>query len=110
MTPCIIVPGLLHPAPAVFAWAVADYCNFDGPVLMSGGNADEPDPNYGPFMLNTDDASNSDPFYGARHLVSKSGAVLPHRSVEILPERTGFSRFLSNNLEANKEVRLCRRK
>lgn len=81
----IISLGLLHPAPAVFDRAVADYCEFDGPVLGSGGNADEPIPNYGPFMLNSDDASNSDPFYGARHLVSKSGAVLPHRSVEILP-------------------------
>jgi len=48
---------------------VADYCEFNGPALISGGNADEPIPNYGPFMLNGDDASNSDPFYGARHLV-----------------------------------------
>ena len=49
-----------------FTKAVADYCLFDGPVLLSGGYAVEPAPSYGPFVLNTGDASGSVPFVGAR--------------------------------------------
>ena len=45
---------------------VADFCGFGGPVLGSGGSADGPFPDCGPFMLGTDDASFSVPFYGAR--------------------------------------------
>ena len=49
-----------------FTEYVADYCYFDGPVLISGGYADVPDPFYGPFLLFADVASYSDPFIGAR--------------------------------------------
>lgn len=45
---------------------VADYCEFGGPVLGSGGIAVGPIPNSGPFMLCSVDASVSVPFFGAR--------------------------------------------
>jgi len=49
-----------------FTKYVADCCNFGGPVLLSGGVADGPDPVCGPFVLIADAASFSDPFFGAR--------------------------------------------
>lgn len=49
-----------------FTKAVADCCNCGGPVLASGGSAGGPDPGFGPFVLDADVASLSDPFVGAR--------------------------------------------
>ena len=58
--------GLSYPAP-IFGFA--DNCEFNGPALNSGGNFDECDPNYGPFMLNGNPAENADANIGARLLV-----------------------------------------
>ena len=49
-----------------FTKYVADFCVFEGPALVSGGNADEPGPFCGPFVLGGDDASGSGAFVGAR--------------------------------------------
>ena len=49
-----------------FTKYVADCCYFEGPALISGGDADGPDPGYGPFVLGGGDASNSGAFCGAR--------------------------------------------
>ena len=47
----------------------ADNCEFNGPALISGGNFNEQNLNYGPFILDANDASNADSAIGARNLV-----------------------------------------
>lgn len=45
---------------------VADYCEFSGPALLSGGFYDDAYPDYGPFFLVGIDAGDSVPIAGAR--------------------------------------------
>lgn len=88
--------------PPVAVFAVADNCNVNGPALDVGGNWDQ-NPNYGPFLLNSNPASNADSNIGARLLVFiYSGTAFPHRLVKILPSGHGLV-GTPNRREVNKE-------
>ena len=86
--------GTVIPCPVALASDVADNCEIEGPALISGGNADDPNPDYGPFILNGEPASNADPFIGARNLVkdfiTRYGFSTPLG--ENFPVRTRLSR------------------